>query len=95
MAEILESVMVIMFGLSWPMNIAKSLRSGTAQGKSLAFLCFVLVGYVCGITSKFVVGNLNYVLFFYILNFVMVGIDVCLYFRNKRLDDLRSRTEEI
>ena len=27
-----------------------------------------------------------YVLFFYVLNFVMVGIDLCLYYRNRMLD---------
>ena len=27
-----------------------------------------------------------YVLFFYILNLVMVGVDLALYFRNKALD---------
>ena len=31
-----------------------------------------------------------YVLFFYVLNFVMVGIDFCLYFRNRRLDRERG-----
>lgn len=27
-----------------------------------------------------------YVLFFYVLNFIMVGTDLCLYYRNYKLD---------
>ena len=27
-----------------------------------------------------------YVLFFYVLNLLMVTVDLCLYFRNRRLD---------
>ena len=45
-AEIFEAGMLLCFGCSWPMNIAKSLRAGTARGKSLAFELFVLVGYI-------------------------------------------------
>ena len=89
MAQILESMMVILFGISWPLNILKSVRSRTAKGKSIAFLLFIFVGYICGIISKLVGGNINYVLVFYILNLVMVSIDIALYFRNKRLDAAR------
>ena len=84
--------MVILFGISWPLNILKSIRSRTAKGKSIAFLLFILVGYICGIISKLVGGNINYVLIFYILNLVMVSIDITLYFRNRRLDAARPST---
>ena len=42
-AEIFQAGMLLCFGCSWPMNIAKSLRARTACGKSLAFELFVLV----------------------------------------------------
>ena len=93
MAEILEAIMVICFGVSWPMNIVTSFRARTAKGKSLAFLCLIFFGYIAGIVSKFLnesymadLGSKWYVLFFYCLNLLMVGIDLVLYFRNKRLD---------
>ena len=93
MAEFLEIVMIVSFGVSWPMNIIKSARAKTAKGKSLAFLCLILFGYVAGIISKFMneaymaeFSSKWYVLIFYFLNFFMVAIDLCLYFRNKRLD---------
>ena len=93
LAEILEITMLICFGLSWPLNVIKSWRTRTTKGKSLMFLCFILVGYVAGIASKFVNPSFDfatkwYVLFFYFLNFVMVGTDFALYFRNLHLDKL-------
>ena len=93
MAEILEIVMIVSFGASWPMNVMKSYKARTTKGKSLAFLLLILFGYVAGITSKLVNENYManfaekwYVLFFYVLNFIMVFVDLCLYFRNLRLD---------
>ncbi|MBR2929951.1 MAG: hypothetical protein IKC32_01860 [Clostridia bacterium] len=93
MAEIFEIIMVLCFGASWPMNIMRSYRARTAKGKSLAFLVMIEIGYVAGIISKFVneaymadFGSKWYVLVFYCINFVMVGIDMILYFRNVMLD---------
>ena len=93
MAEILEIIMIVSFGASWPMNVMKSYKARTTKGKSLAFLLLILFGYVAGITSKLVNENYManfaekwYVLFFYVLNFIMVFVDLCLYFRNLRLD---------
>ena len=93
MSEFLEIVMIVSFGASWPMNVLKSYKAKTTKGKSLAFLYLILFGYVAGIASKFVndayMANFAqkwYVLFFYILNFVMVGTDLVLYYRNKKID---------
>ena len=93
MAEILEIIMIVSFGASWPMNVLKSYRARTTKGKSLAFLLLILFGYVAGITSKLInetymasIGQKWYVLFFYVLNFVMVFADLILYIRNRRLD---------
>ncbi|MBQ6804206.1 MAG: hypothetical protein IJP04_06085 [Clostridia bacterium] len=90
MAEILEALMVISFGCSWPMNIIKSLRAKTTKGKSLMFLLLIEFGYVCGIISKLVSGNITYVFIFYVLNLLMVGTDIAFYFRNLRLDKQRG-----
>ena len=93
MAEILEIVMILSFGASWPMNVMKSYKARTAKGKSLGFLCLIFFGYIAGIISKFVneaymasFAEKWYVLFFYFLNLIMVGADLILYFRNKKLD---------
>ncbi len=98
MSEILEIIMLISFGFSWPMNVLKSYKARTTKGKSLAFLCLILTGYVAGIASKFTnpaymsqIGDKWYVLFFYFLNFLMVGADLCMYFRNKALDNAAQK----
>ena len=93
MAEIFEVVMIASFGASWPLNVIKSYKARTTKGKSLAFLCLIFFGYIAGILSKFLneaymasISTKWYVLFFYILNLIMVGADLCLYVRNRKLD---------
>ena len=95
MAEILEIIMIVSFGASWPMNVMKSYKARTTKGKSLAFLCLILFGYVAGIASKLVneaymaaFAQKWYVLFFYVLNFIMVSADLVIYIRNYKLDKL-------
>ncbi|MDD3833583.1 MAG: hypothetical protein PHR18_06750 [Oscillospiraceae bacterium] len=96
MTELLEALMVISFGISWPLSIIKSYKSGTSKGKSLFFLLMIAFGYGCGIVWKCVefssTGNIKYPAFFYFLNFIMVMIDVFFYYRNKRLDKKREGT---
>jgi len=99
MAEILEIIMIVSFGASWPMNVVKSYKARTTKGKSLAFLCLIWLGYIAGIASKLVndaymasIGEKWYVLFFYILNFIMISADMVIYARNYRLDKIQ-RTE--
>ena len=102
MAEILEIVMIVSFGISWPMNVIKSYKARTTKGKSLAFLLLILFGYVAGIASKFVnetymasFSSKWYVLVFYILNFIMVSVDLCMYIRNYNLDKKRAAGENV
>ena len=97
MAEILEIAMVLCFGASWPMNVLKSFRARSTKGKRLAFLCLSFIGYIAGIASKLLneaymaeFGAKWYVLFFYVLNLLMVGTDLVLYARNYRLDKARE-----
>ena len=98
MSEILEIIMIVSFGASWPLNVMKSYKARTAKGKSVSFLCLILFGYVAGISSKLVneaymaaFAEKWYVLFFYCLNFVMVFLDLILYFRNRQLDKLAAK----
>ena len=93
MADFLEILMILSFGVSWPLNVIKSYKSRTTKGKSLAFLLLIFFGYIAGISSKLVnadyMANIAakwYVLFFYVLNFIMVGTDLLMYVRNYRLD---------
>jgi len=90
MASILEALMVISFGVSWPVSILKSIRARTAAGKSIFFLLLILFGYACGIASKLAAGRITYVFIFYVINFIMVSVDLAVYFRNRRLDKMAS-----
>ncbi len=81
MSEILEIIMMILFGCSWPNNIMTTLRNKSTKGKSLMFLILIDIGYACGIASKLLAPSFKwYVMFFYVLNLIMVSIDLCLYF---------------
>jgi len=97
MAEIFEVIMIVSFGASWPLNVIKAYKARTAKGKSLGFLLLILFGYVAGITSKLIneayMASFTtkwYVLFFYVLNFIMVSLDLIMYIRNRRLDKLNG-----
>lgn len=88
MGEIFETLMLVCFGVSWPFNIIKSYRSRTARGKSIGFQTLVIIGYISGITGKILTGKVSYVVAVYLLDLVMVSIDLALTLRNKRLDRL-------
>ena len=53
MSEILEILMVVSFGASWPLNAIKAFKARTTKGTSLAFLFLIFFGYIMGIASKF------------------------------------------
>ena len=87
MSELLEIIMIVSFGASWPLNVIKSYKARTTKGKSLGFLTLIFVGYIFGIASKLLQDSFKwYVMFFYVLNLVMVGADLIMYFRNYQID---------
>ena len=94
MAQVFEVLMLVCFGLSWPFNIMKSYRSRTARGKSIGFEVLILIGYLLGITGKFISGNVTYVVVVYMLDILMVATDLTLTIRNKVLDRMADRKTE-
>lgn len=86
MAELLESTMLICFGLSWPMNLTKNIKAKSAKNMSLQFILLIIFGYVAGITAKIYTHRFNYVLVVYLLNLVVVSANVIVYFINRRYD---------
>jgi bacteriorhodopsin len=86
MAEILETLMIVSFGISWPLSIVRSYRSRSTKGKSLLFMCFIAFGYVCGIASKCMTQTFNLAFWFYFPNIIMVSTDIVLYFRNRAIE---------
>lgn len=86
MSSIFEAAMLVCFGFSWPMNVRKAIKAKSAKGMSLAFILLIIVGYIAGITAKFMNHQINYVLAVYILNLVIVFTNLVVYFRNRALD---------
>ena len=86
MSSILETIMLVCFGLSWPINLMKAYKAGTAKGTSLPFILLIITGYIAGISAKLVSGQINYVLIAYVFNLVVVSLNLCVYFRNSALD---------
>lgn len=92
--DLMEALTILCFGLSWPISIRKSYISRTAKGKSLFFEVFLLLGYAVGIVRKGIqytaMESHGWVFFlsfiFYVLNSLMILVDVSLYFRNRKLD---------
>jgi len=83
--SIFEIVMLVCFGAAWPFSLYWSYRSRTNAGKSLFFLGVVFLGYISGIIHK-IFFSPDPVIFLYILNGIMVAADICLYFRNRKID---------
>ena len=90
MIEIFESVMLICFGLSWPMSVVKNIKAHTAKSMSLPFILLIIFGYIAGITAKICAGNFSYVLVIYVLNLAFVATNLVVYFINRRSDMRRS-----
>ena len=84
MKEIFEVIMLICFGLSWPISVYKSATSKSTKGKSLVFIVAIIVGYISGIAGKIVGNQIKYVLIIYCFNLFVVSADLVLFFVNKR-----------
>ena len=87
MAKILETVMLICFGISWPINLIKNVKARSAKGMSLMFIVMIIIGYIAGITAKIVGNQINYVLIAYVVNLLMVSANLVVYCINKRIDE--------
>ncbi|MFA7383658.1 MAG: hypothetical protein WC001_09420 [Desulfurivibrionaceae bacterium] len=83
--SIFEIVMLVCFGAAWPFSLHRSYRARSNVGKSLFFLGVVFLGYLSGILHK-IFFSPDPVIWLYILNGIMVAGDICLYFRNRKLE---------
>lgn len=95
MQSILETVMLVCFGFSWPLNVIKAYKAKTAKGTSLPFILLIITGYIAGISAKLISGQINYVLIAYVVNLAIVSLNVVVYFRNASLDKKRTQSLEV
>lgn len=89
MGQILEAVMIACFGLAWPVSVYKSYVSQSTKGKSLLFLLIVLTGYAAGINHVILdYPGFSYLTALYLVNILMISIDIFLFFRNRKIETL-------
>jgi hypothetical protein len=81
--SVFEIVMLVCFGLSWPISIVKTLRTKMVLGKSALFMGIICVGYLAGIVHKLLYSR-DWIISLYALNLVLVAVDMVLYFRYSR-----------
>jgi len=82
--QFFEAGMMVCFGFSWPVDLAKLIRTRKTEGKSLAFMALVFTGYLSGIVAKLARAAHagawpEAVTMLYVLNLAMVGLDIGLY----------------
>ncbi len=84
--QLLEAVMLLCFGASWPISVVKTWRSKQTGGKSLLFMWLIFVGYMAGISGKTIVAlragtSVAPVTALYVFNALFVLADITLYCR--------------
>ena len=77
--SIWEVLFLLCFAVSWPVSIAKSLRTKMVIGKSPLFMSLIILGYIFGIIHKSLYSN-DIVIWLYVFNAVLVSFDLVLYF---------------
>ncbi len=95
MAQALEAGMLLCFGISWPMSLIKNIKAHSAKNISLGFIALIIIGYISGITAKIVSGNYSYVLAVYVLNLLIVSMNLVVYFVNLRHDHEEEQEKEV
>lgn len=91
MSEVLESIMLLCFGFSWPMSLIRNIKAKTAKNMSIGFIALIIVGYIAGITAKVCDHNFGFVLYVYVLNLAVVGANLIVYFINCSYDRKKKK----
>ena len=80
--SVLEAGMMVCFGASWPFQVAKTYKTKEVKGKSILFLWLVEIGYILGMLHHILYAP-DGVIYLYLLNFILVGTDMALYYKYK------------
>ena len=96
--SIWEVLFLLCFAVSWPVSIAKSLRTKVVIGKSPLFMSLIILGYIFGIIHKALYSR-DIVIWLYVFNALLVTTDLVLYFlyigQNRRdLQQSKNNQEE-
>ncbi|MBQ3596764.1 MAG: hypothetical protein II988_02985 [Clostridia bacterium] len=80
MATALEAVMLICFGLSWPVALLKNLKASSYKNINIWFILLITLGYIAGTSAKIIKGDFSYVFYIYIFNLIVVSCNIFVYF---------------
>ena len=92
-ANYFEAIMLVCFGLAWPVSIYKLLKSKTAKGKSINFLFIIFTGYIAGILFE-LFGARDNVMYLYFINTAIVFVDIVLTIYYTKHDRRRDQILE-
>lgn len=92
MDQLLETVMLICFGLSWPFSLWRNIKARSAKAMSLPFTLLIVAGYIAGIAAKVINHSVSYVLIAYLLNLIVVSANIVVYFVNLKIDREKIKT---
>jgi hypothetical protein len=84
--SIFEIIMLLCFGAAWPVSIRKLWVTKSSGGKSKLFLSVIIIGYIAGILHK-IYYNMDGVIYLYLLNIMMVSIDLILVIKNQKSEE--------
>ena len=92
-ASILETIMLLCFGCSWPLSLRRNIKAKTAKSMSLGFIILIISGYVAGIIAKFIKMDVTpwYVFVVYFFNLIVVSANLVVYFINRNYDRQAGR----
>lgn len=98
----LEAIMLICWGVSWPVSVFKALRTKKVSGKSPIFMSLIAIGYVSAILHK-MLYSYDYLVLLYLFNLSMILTDLFLYTRynlrdtgdSKRIKMIETKTNKI
>ena len=92
-ASILETIMLLCFGCSWPLSLIRNIKARTARSMSLGFIILIITGYVAGIIAKFIKMDVTpwYVFVVYFFNLIVVSANLVVYFINRNYDRQAGR----
>lgn len=79
MATALEAIMLICFGLSWPVALLKNVKAQSYKNINISFILLITMGYIAGTTAKILKGDFSYVFYIYIFNLVVVSCNIFVY----------------
>ena len=87
--QMFEAGMLVAFGVSWPVDVMKTLRTRRTEGKSLAFMSLVLAGYLLGLGGKLARAagpgeQVEWITALYVFNAIIIFVDIAVTVRMRK-----------